>query len=81
MNVESGAVFDFYVGRGTAFGNPFRAGPAQSRSQVIEAFRKWLLTQPELMERVRRELRGKVLSCHCRPKSCHADVLAMIANG
>lgn len=28
----------------------------------------------------RRELRGKVLGCHCFPLACHADVLLRVAN-
>lgn len=73
--------FDVYVGRGSPFGNPFRIGPFSNRTQVIERYRRWLLSQPDLVERTRRELRSKRLGCHCRPKSCHADVLAEIANG
>lgn len=72
--------FDVYVGRGTPWGNPFRVGAAQSRTQVIVAFRRWLLKQPDLVARVKAELRGKRLGCHCRPKNCHADVLAEVAN-
>lgn len=74
------AEFDVYIGRGTPWGNPFRQGPAQSRSQIIEAYRKWLMRQPDLVKRVRDELRGKRLGCHCRPKNCHGDILAEIAN-
>ena len=72
--------FDVYVGRDSPFGNPFRIGPAQNRTQVIERFRKWVRGQPELLDRIRKELRGKRLGCWCRPKNCHADVLAEIAN-
>lgn len=71
--------FDVYVGRPSPFGNPFREGPFVSRSQAISRYEKWLKDNPELMERVRRELRGKRLGCFCRPKACHGDVLAMVA--
>jgi len=80
VNVESGEPYDVYVGRGTRWGNPFRVTATTNRTQAIASFRRWLLSQPELVERARRELRGKTLACHCRPKSCHADVLAEIAN-
>jgi hypothetical protein len=33
------------------------------------------------VERVKRELRHKILGCWCHPKACHGDVLAEIANG
>lgn len=83
VNVDLGEPFDVYVGRDrdTPWGNPFRIGPAQTRTQVIAAYRRWLLKQPELVARVKSELRGKRLGCHCKPRSCHADVLAEIANG
>lgn len=78
VNVERDE-FDVYVGRGTPFGNPFREGPMSNRTQVIARYEKWLRSQPGLVERVRKELRGKRLGCHCRPRQCHADVLAMVA--
>ncbi len=72
--------FDVYVGRPGPFGNPFRIGAAQTRTQVIDRYRRWLLEQPELVARVKAELRGKRLGCWCRPQNCHADVLAEVAN-
>ena len=30
------------------------------------------------MARARRELKGKVLGCWCKPASCHGDVIAEI---
>lgn len=80
VNVERDE-FDVYVGRGTPFGNPFRETALTNRTQVIARFEEWLRSQPDLVDKVRRELRGKRLGCHCRPKhACHGDVLAMIAN-
>ncbi len=32
-------------------------------------------------ERVRRELKGKRIACHCKPKRCHLDWVAKVANG
>lgn len=72
--------FDVYIGRDGDFGNPFRIGPAHNRTQVIAAYRKWLLSKPDLVARVKVELRGKRLGCWCRPKQCHGDVLAEVAN-
>ena len=80
VNVECDE-FDVYVGRGTPWGNPFRESSMTNRTQVIARYESWVLSQPELVERIRRELRGKKLGCHCRPRrACHGDVLAMIAN-
>lgn len=77
-----------YVGRpvsrrrlpGSPFANPFRIGKDGDRVTVIERYRAWLLAQPDLVERARRELRGKVLACWCAPRPCHADVLLEVAN-
>lgn len=76
--VPPGAI---YVGRPTRWGNPFFIGQHGSRAQVIERYRKWVWTQPNIVSAARRELRGKDLVCWCAPKTCHADVLMEIAAG
>ena len=82
------APYDVYIGRPSEWGNPFshleRSAAAfrvATRKEAIEAYEKWLLEQPELVARVKRELRGKVLGCYCAPLPCHGDVLARVANG
>lgn len=79
--------FDIYIGRPGKWGNPFSHlsnSAAQfrvaTRNDAIEAFRKWILTQPALLKDIK-ELKGKVLGCWCRPNlACHGDVLAELAN-
>ena len=71
---------DVYIGRPSKWGNPYRVGVDGTREQVIEKYKELLKTKPELVEAVRRELRGKVLGCWCSPKPCHGDLLAKIAN-
>lgn len=68
---------DVYVGRPSKWGNPFKFG---SRRENVDAYADWLAMHPILMQDAKRELRGKVLGCHCAPKSCHADILAEVAN-
>ena len=77
--IPAGAV---YVGRGrgSTHGNPFVIGKDGDRDDVIAKHRAWLLSQPELVERVKRELRGMDLVCFCAPKACHADTLVEVAN-
>jgi hypothetical protein len=75
------APYDVYVGRPSPFGNPFVIGRDGDRGTVIRKYRAWLLAQPALVERARRELAGKVLGCWCAPSPCHGDVLADVANG
>jgi len=50
------------------------------RSRVVRQYRDWLLAQPDLIDKARSELRGKVLACWCSPKPCHGHILAEIAN-
>jgi Domain of unknown function (DUF4326) len=71
---------DVYVGRPSIYGNPFRVAPNGDLRAGVEQYRKWLLAQPKLVARVKRELRGKNLVCWCAPQPCHADVLLAIAN-
>lgn len=73
--------FDVYVGRPSAWGNPFRMPDEARRAETVARYREWILTQPHLLERAKAELRGKRLGCWCAPKACHGDVLAEIANG
>lgn len=81
------APFDVYIGRPSPWGNPFshKAGTlaefrVATREEAIERFRGWFLAQPDLVERCKKELRGKVLGCWCKPKACHGDILAEIAD-
>lgn len=74
------APYDAYIGRPSRFGNPFKIGRDGNREQVIAKYRDWLLGQPDLVDAVRRELRGKILGCWCAPLPCHGDVLSEIAN-
>lgn len=80
--------YDIYIGRPSKWGNPFthKTGTKAkyivgSRQEAIDKYRQWLINQPKLVEKVKTELRGKVLGCWCAPKACHGDVLVEVANG
>jgi Domain of unknown function (DUF4326) len=73
------ASFDVYIGRPSAWGNPFAIGSNGDRNAVVEKYETYLLGRPDLMSRLI-ELRGKVLGCWCAPAVCHGDVLAKYAN-
>lgn len=82
------APFDVYIGRPGPWGNPFSHMPGtlakfkvSSREEAVSRFREWFLAQPELIARARRELKGKVLGCWCKPSLCHGDVIAEIVDG
>lgn len=69
-----------YIGRGSPYGNPFIIGKDGSREEVIKKFEDYLMTNKELLDLVKKELRGKDLVCFCSPKHCHGDVLIRVAN-
>lgn len=78
--------YDVYIGRGSIWGNPFShlnstkaTNKVETREEAIEQYAKWIQTQPELLTRIH-ELKGKTLCCFCKPKACHGDVLAELAN-
>lgn len=71
--------YDIYIGRPSKWGNPFTIGKDGTREEVIEKYKQWFWTQPELVTAVP-ELKGKVLGCWCKPGHCHGDFLAELAN-
>ncbi len=92
---DKGVRYDVYVGRPGPYGNPYsdEAGTraeyrVKSREEALRKFELWLRNQPALVERVRRDLRGKTLSCWCinddgrtqMPIVCHAQILARVAD-
>lgn len=70
---------DVYIGRPSKWGNPFVIGRDGTRAQVIEKYRAWLTGNKVLMADLP-ALRGKRLGCYCKPKPCHGDVLAELAD-
>jgi hypothetical protein len=68
-----------FIARPSKWGNPFHIGKDGSRAIVIEKYRQWILSNPELLSQLE-ELRGKTLVCHCAPKACHGDVLLDLLN-
>ena len=70
--------YDVYIGRGSKWGNPFVIGQDGSRDEVIEKYREWIITQPQINDI--EELRGKRLGCFCKPSRCHGDILVELLN-
>lgn len=64
-----------YIGRPGPWGNPFVIGEDGDRAEVIQRYEAWLLAQPEMIERMRSELRGKDLVCWCAPLPCHGNII------
>lgn len=72
--------YDVYIGRPSPWGNPFVIGKDGTRAQVIEKYRKWILSNPNNLLNDVHELKGKRLGCWCAPLSCHGHVLAELAD-
>jgi uncharacterized protein DUF4326 len=71
-----------YIGRPSIFGNPFILGRDGTRSQVIGKYEVYVRDRIKKDAKFReavKGLRGKVLSCWCKPLTCHGDVLAQLA--
>ena len=79
-NLKYGLRSGVRVDRETKWGNPLVVGKDGSRTEVIEKYGAWLLTQPQLLAALP-ELTGRNLVCWCAPLPCHADVLLWLANG
>lgn len=99
-----------YIGRGTAFGNPFIAdekltsikNPTDeekeairiNRIEICEQYKQYLIGNKSLVNKVKNQLKGKVLMCSCKKATvafkegwkdvndipCHGDILTEIAN-
>lgn len=54
----------------------------EERAHVIASYERWLMEpeQAPLVEKAKRELKGKVLACWCKPHDCHGDVLRAVAD-
>ena len=74
---DMGAV---YIGRPSVWGNPFVIGKDGTREEVIQKFKDYLFSNPELLQRVKLELNGRHLMCFCAPHDCHGRILLEVAN-
>lgn len=65
------------------WGNPYPVDARRGidRPGAIRLFEHHLATHPDLVLRMRRELRGKDLVCCCWPKACHGDVILKVLDG
>lgn len=83
-----------YVGRGSAWGNPFIVGRDGTTQECVDKYAKHIMpythkdgTMEELLiseihlEEIQEQLKGKDLMCWCPlDQPCHADILLEIAN-
>lgn len=69
-----------YIGRPSFYGNPYEIGKHGNREQVLEKYRNYLKSHPDIVGRAKRELKGKTLGCFCKPYACHGDILKEYIN-
>ena len=68
---------DVDICRPGKWGNPFVIGVHGTRKEVCRKHLGWLLTQPDLVHDIHREIKGKVLgcACHSHERFCHGNTL------
>ena len=77
---------DVLIMRPGPWGNPFSSKSHASssfkvvcRAQALRYYQDWLLKQPDLIQKAKLELRGKILACGCQPTElCHGDILLAV---
>lgn len=71
----TGTLAEFVVAdRKTAIENYKKWLTGEDFKDVLPEKRQWILNNIHL-------LRGKRISCWCHPRACHADILALLADG
>ena len=76
---------EFFIGRPSPLGNPYKIGRDGNREEVIKKYRAWLWYKiqkkdekicSELRKIKQASLEGSVhLICSCKPLPCHGDVI------
>lgn len=95
VNIRETDEYDFYIGRPGRgeegyYGNPIRVGSPcpvcrgvhKRGGNTLGCFEEYARDRIKrdvvYRERVK-ELHGKTLGCFCKPKKCHGDILAKLA--
>ena len=89
IKLEEGKEDDIYIGRPSIFGNPYSHIKyntkaefiVETREEAIECYRNYILNgEGKHLLKHLYKLKGKRLSCFCKPLGCHGDVLAELAD-
>ena len=67
--------FDIYIGRGTPYGNPFKATEL-GRAEALARFERY--ARNKLMKVIEALPADAVLGCSCKPKACHGDIIVKL---
>ena len=71
--------YDVDICRGTKWGNRNRISNEHDRDTVIKMHWNDVVGDPDLLSQII-ELKGKRMGCVCKPKDCHGDNYALLAN-
>jgi hypothetical protein len=63
----------------SVWANPFKIDKDGNRDQVIQKYKEYILSKPELLQKLP-QLKGKTLGCWCSPEKCHGDVLKELSS-
>ena len=80
VNMKRSKDWTMRIDRRSKWGNPFRIGEDGNRHEVVQKYRAYLELHPEIADAARKELKGHVLGCWCKPLECHGDILAAICD-
>jgi len=67
------------IDRYSEFGNPFFLDSDGNRDQVCDGYEEYFKHKRSLHSKIK-DLKGKVLGCHCAPLRCHGDHLKQLAD-
>lgn len=67
------------IDRYSEFGNPYWLGTDGTRDEVCDGYIEYFKHKRSLHEKVK-DLKGKVLGCHCAPLRCHGEHLKKLSN-
>jgi hypothetical protein len=67
------------IDRYSEFGNPFFLDSDGTRDEVCDGYIEYFKHKKSLHNKVK-DLKGKVLGCHCAPQRCHGDHLKQLAD-
>jgi hypothetical protein len=67
------------IDRYSEWGNPFFLDSDGNRDEVCDGYAEYFKHKRSLHNKVK-NLKGKVLGCHCHPLKCHGDHLKNLAD-
>jgi len=67
------------IDRYSEFGNPFFLDSDGTRDEVCDGYIEYFKHKRSLHSKLK-DLKGKVLGCHCAPQRCHGDHLKQLAD-